>query len=254
MVYLFISSENAQYGDSNNFTVNVNNYLDGLDSSVIQFRLLKCMIEGGIQNVSTNNVLWINQTYLNPPSPPVDTEYSIIIPPGNYNINTLATAIQTGVRTSTSMAQFTCTANSSTGLLTLATNNSSYVFEILGGNQYPLNINEIIGFDSNSSTQSESSITSPNIIDLSGCDKILIRSNITRGTVFWDRLDAYSDIVDVIYPQQSGYENIVYEPIRPLLHSTQGMSTINFRLTDGNGNLIRLNGKNWSMLLEIITD
>lgn len=251
MVYLFLSSENAYAGSANNFTVNVNNYLDGIETNVKQFRLLRCMIEGGIFNVGADaNVLYYEVNYI---PGPTTTDLNVTVPPGNYNINTLAAALQTLMVAAGHLpVGFTVTPNTATGQIVFATNDTDYTMTILGGIAQPLNINEIIGFSSSTDSTTDSTLTSPNIVDLSFCDKILIRSNITQGTVFWDAVDNYSDIVDIIFNTASGFGNIYYEPIRPLLHTTQGMSTMTFRLTDEDNNLLALNGKNWSLILEII--
>lgn len=242
-MYVLVNSDNREVGTASNFIVSVNNLIDSTAFQFKNFRVLRCQIKGAIYNVNDlNKYLSFEQTLVpGGLDPPVSSDWSIAIPNGNYNIQTLATALQAQLRGDTGVNSYTVTSSDITGKLTIqASNDGTVVFQIKGGATYPNNINKVIGLRDVTYTAVQS-ITSETVVDLSYCDEIRIRTNLSRASVFSDDNDQFVDVCEVIYNASSlGFQNIVYEPLRPLELQYNSIASMSFAITDKYNNTLDL--------------
>lgn len=248
MKYLSIDSVNRQTDSvsSSDFVANVSRLEDNVRFT--QMRVISVLIPGSFYNINnTNRYLTIEQTFTDPPNPPVVTDYTISIASGNYNIATLAQQLQASIRANTNMVNFTVTYSETTGKLTLNSGSASYYFS-LGPSNY--SILEVLGF-ANDDTLSVTSITAPNVVNLSGYKKLYIRAN-TGLNVYSDREDKFTNILAVVPNTVAPFENIDIEFTRPLVMDCAGLSSLRIKLTDEAGRVIDLNGQNWSMIIELL--
>jgi hypothetical protein len=205
----------------------------------------QCYIHISVQNVSiphsfyncnsSNNIL---RYYLN--SAP-DVIQTIVIPVGNYNVNTLKSHL------ANVMTGFTISYNSTTNKYTFS--NTSTDFTILSSSTCLA----LLGFKNSVSLSSTNkALTSTICCDFTTAKAILIgssfpSSNITKSINTENNIIA-SFPVDVLpfglltYSNHNNYRFNTYANI---------MSSIALRLTDQNGTLLDLNGCDWSMTLQL---
>lgn len=260
-MYIVINSKNRTSGTPANFTTRLNNMIDQSYGRFKKFRVLKALIKGSIYNVNaTNNLFVVESTTVNISPTPNDTyDYQFAIEPGNYDINTLASALQTQLRTMSNGSLYTVTSSLITGKLTIDSGSDTILFQLMGG--YDRGINNVLGFP-NTDSAVQRSLTGSYSVDLAYPSEIHIRSNVSSSSVFSDGLNSYgvnavtdgfTDICEVIYPNQISYDNIVYEPIRPMEIGFASLTTISIRITDSNDNVLDL-GANMqtSLVLQLI--
>lgn len=205
----------------------------------------QCHIYISVQNVSiphsfyncnaNNNILRYNLNS-NP-----DQIITLVIPPGNYNINTLRTFLQS------SMGGFTIGYNATTNKYTFINNNTD--FTILSSSTCLT----LLGFKNNISISSLNKILISSLCcDLSTTKCIYIgssfpSSNISKTSKPDNNIIA-SFPVDVLpfglltYSNHNNYRFNTYANI---------LSSIALKLTDQNGYLLDLNGCDWSLTLQL---
>jgi hypothetical protein len=205
----------------------------------------QCYINLSVQNVSiphsfyncnsSNNILRYN---LN--SSPSEI-LTIVIPAGNYNVNTLKTYL------ANSMTGFTVSYNATTNKYTFYHNSSD--FTILSSSTCLA----LLGFKNNVSLSSSSrTLTSTICCDFTTTKCILIASSFPSSNIS-KAINSDNNIiasfpVDVLpfglltYSNHNNYKFNTYANI---------LSSITLRLTDQNGNLLDLNGCDWTITLQL---
>lgn len=250
-MYLLLNSKNRTYGTSSDFTVSLGRFLDKYRFRA--FRIMRVLIKANIYNVNeTNNVFYFSQEDNTDPLNPVIDDFIIQIPFGNYDLDTLVSVLQNLMRTETGHGQYFVTANEQSGKITFALTLANFDFQISGGAGFPNNINEVIGFR-NVTYNYVDEITGDYACDFTYCNEIHIRSNLSTSTVYSDYDDAFTDICEIIFNTDSGFELINHEPLRPIACDCSNVGSVNFRVTDEDNNTLNLNGKDWSILIELIS-
>lgn len=239
---LLFSSKHRISGTPSNFIVNVNNFVDQMRNiEGSRARLTKYLIKGELYNVNDyNNALEISYTVVNtPPTPNDEYDYTIFVNKGNYDIITLAQQLQTQIRTATGVNAITVTASLTTGKLTFATNSNNLI-AINYTPSYPM-INKVIGFK-NANYLASTSLTSEYAVDLSYPSEIHIRSSLAAGSVYWDQKDLPTDILAIIYPDETSFVNINNDNVvRPItVTNVVPVASLDIRLTDSNNEEIEL--------------
>jgi len=205
----------------------------------------QCYINISVQNVSiphsfyncnsSNNILRYNLNEL-----PSEIQ-TIVIPGGNYNVNTFKSYL------SSVMTGFTLTYNSTTNKYNFYHNSSD--FTILSSSTCLA----LLGFKNNISLSSSSrNLNSTICCDFTTTKSILLcssfpSSNISK-SINSDNNVISSFPVDVLpfglltYSNHNNYRFNTYANI---------LSSISLRLTDQNGDLLDLNGCDWSITLQL---
>lgn len=169
---------------------------------------------------------------------------TVSIPVGNYNANTLITAIKTIVNN----VNFSVTINKITGVLTFSYNSS---FIIYTDNTY--SISKILGFYSLASgfNSVTNAITAPYPLNLLGIKKINICSSKLTTNNYVSGSGSTS-LISCISVDQPAFGLIIYQ--------TQGnkyslgnkeISKIDIQIFDENFNLINFNNIDWSLLFNV---
>lgn len=235
-LYLNSSSADRYNNDSN---CDVEFYLPLIEANS------QCYIHISVQNISipysfyncnsSNNILRYN---LN--SSP-DEIITVIIPVGNYNINTLKSYLQSV------LTGFTLSYNSTNNRYTFY--NSTTNFTILSSSTCLA----MLGFKNNISLSSVNrTLTSAICCDLTTTKAIYICSsfpsvNISKAKVSDNNIIASLpvDVSPFSLLTFSNYNNYRFNTFANI------MSNLAIRLTDQNGNLLDLNGCEWSMTLQL---
>lgn len=245
-MYLLVNSANRLSNSisSTDFFVNCDRLNDKLGFS--SMRILRVYINGSFYNInSTNKYLTISyyDTLGN------DYENTISLPDGNYDVNTLKTKLQQSIRDESGLlSQFTIEYDAISNKYTFKTNNTT-TFQF-NKSVFNNSLLPVLGFE-NKDTLVANIITATHMVDFSGYDNFYVRCPSAGLNVYSDKLDQYTDIVCIVPLNTSPFENVMYEPLRPLTIQTSGFAQLQFRLTDKNNRLIDLNGGDWEMLIEI---
>jgi len=181
------------------------------------------------------------------------------IPNGNYTTSTMSAALKTAME-AVMGATATVTYSSVTNKFTLVHSGTSFFVDTAGAD----NIAYMIGFEED--LASATSQTSDTAIDLSGPKHLVLKSTIL--TQFSAEKNITSSALAAIYVTNTGVsDNILHTiPVNaqptgvtldiPLRTSSIRLNTqlvfqnnIDFRLEDDEGNLLEMNGKEWSAKL-----
>ncbi len=184
---------------------------------------------------------------------------SAIVPNGNYTTGTLTTALKTAMEAILGVTA-TVTYNSTTNKFTLVHSSVSFFVDSTGAT----NIAYAIGYETNVAASTTS--TSDKVVDISGPKHLVLKSSIL--TQFTAEKNTTATGLASIYVAETGVsDNILHTiPINaqptginldiPLRTSAIRLNTIltfqnnlDFRLEDDEGNLLDLNGKEWSIRL-----
>jgi hypothetical protein len=173
-----------------------------------------------------------------------DPTQNLQVPVGNYNANTLITALKTLIND----ANFLITISKINGKLTFQYNKN---FIIYTDNQY--SIGKILGFDLN--TSYSSTVTNPHIINalyplnLLGIKKINISSSEIATSNYLSSLGNTSLLASIPVDQPS-YGLIVYENKSNYQHNIKNIdiNKIDLFITDEDNNLINFNNIDWALL------
>src|SRR5208283_474176 len=112
---------------------------------------------------STNNILNF--------SPNSTGFVTITIPPGNYNVTTFISALQTAMNAAGGGQTYTATISTTTGLLTITANAGNFIIDNTSAIQY------IMGLSGLGTTTSTASVfIAPNVINLTGTNAVNISS------------------------------------------------------------------------------
>ena len=174
--------------------------------------------------------------------------YSIVIPPGNYNYNSLVTQMTTLFTANGHTFTMSLNRNSNILSMTYTSNGvwteiqSSSIYYILGFN--PNTIYNIVG----------NTITFPRLFNLLGQKKLKIYSSNISVDSFDSVNTATNNLLCTISVNQPGFNLIIYTNIDGLYAHMRNryLSTVDIQIKDELGNLINFNGINWTMTLNLI--
>ena len=176
------------------------------------------------------------------------TNFSIVVPPGNYNYTSLVTQM---------LSQFTL--NGHTFSMTLNRSSNILTMTLTAGGTWNTlsssSISSVLGFASNTAyTITANTITFPFLFDLLGIKKLKIYStNISVDSV--DSVgNATNNLLCTISVNQPGFNMLIYSNIDGLYSHIRNkyISTIDITITDENGNLVNFNSVGWTMTLNLI--
>jgi hypothetical protein len=167
------------------------------------------------------------------------TIYTVVITPGNYNVYTLQTFLQSN------MTNFTISYNPVTNAFTFT--NSITNFTILSSSTcLPL-----IGFLAQDNISTTFALVSNRAVNLAQIRCICVNSNLKTNNINKSTLNNFSTICSI--PVSVAPYSIVsfanHNNFR-VNTFTSTISTIAIKLCDQNGNLIDLNGSNWALTLQ----
>lgn len=184
---------------------------------------------------------------------------SSTVPVGNYTVSTLTAALITAMDDILAGTTSTVTYNSTKNKFTL-TNDIAFTVDVVSAN----NIAYVIGFEEPglSSTSHESD----SVVDISGPKHIVLKSSIL--TQFTAEKNVTANSLSEIYVVNTGVSDNILHTI-PINSMPSGVNldvstrsnfirmntlmkfqdNIDFRLEDDEGNLLNLNGKEWSIKL-----
>jgi hypothetical protein len=176
------------------------------------------------------------------------TNFSITIPPGNFNFTSLVTQMTTlfAVNAHT----FSMTLNRNSNILTMALTSGGTWNTLSSSSIY-----SVLGFAANTSyTITANTITFPFLFDLLGIKKLKIFStNISVDSV--DSVgNATSNLLCTISVNQPGFNMIIYSNIDGLYSHIRNkyISTIDITIKDENGNFVNFNNVGWTLTLNLI--
>lgn len=239
---IFVNSNNAslKINDTLNSDCIFNlNHIDLDDAKLIYVSVQTAQIPYSFYNCDDyDNLLVLNTS---------GNDYNIIIPEGNYNVNTLATQLIASILSATGLT-FTITFNSLTNTYSFSTSQNftfkkeSTCFELLGfenGNDYSSTLNTLL------STNSVNFFTIKNVlVEVSN----LITDNVTTGD---DNNASILASIPIASSQGSiiSYSNIFN--IKNRINSIKNFTSLHVRLLDDDLIPIDFNGVNWSITLQV---
>jgi hypothetical protein len=233
-VVLYIDSKHRTSGTSENFTLQLSTNI----AKIQQVEVISAEVPYTFYVINSTNcaISWSSGA----------TVYTANVPVGNYTITTFLPALQTAMNAV--MAGFTVTYSTVTFKITFA---NATAFSILGTST----ISDIIGLSG--TTASAASVTLPRVFNIGGPKYLLIRStkltqpkitrpflNSTQNNILY-KIDINGSPGDILV-EKNLYTNMLKYGVR------QTIRTIDFQLTDDNGNLIDLNGLDWSLTLNLV--
>ena len=173
--------------------------------------------------------------------------YSITVPPGNYNFNSLVTQMTT-----------LFTVNGQTFTMSLNRNSNILTMTLTTGTWNQINSSSIyylLGFDPNTTYNIVgNTITFPRLFNLLGQKKIKIYSSNISVDSFDSVNTATNNLLCTISVNQPGFNLIIYTNIDGIYAHMRNryLSTIDIQLKDELGNYLNFNGINWTMTLNLI--
>jgi len=176
------------------------------------------------------------------------TNFSITIPPGNYNFTSLVTQMTT-----------LFTSNGHTFLMSLNKNSNILTMTLTSGGTWntidPSSIYYILGFNASTVYNIISNtITFPNLFNLLGQKKLKIYSSNISVDSFDSVNNATNNLLCTISVNQPGFNLIVYSNIDGLYGHMRNkyLSTVDIQIKDELGNFINFNNINWTLTLNLI--
>lgn len=175
------------------------------------------------------------------------TNFSIVVPPGNYNYNTLVTQMTT-----------LFTANAHTFTFSLNRNSNVLTMTLTGGTWNQINdssIYYILGFNANTTYNIvANTITFQNLFNLLGQKKLKIYSSNISVDSFDSVNTATNNLLCTISVNQPGFNLIVYSNLDGLYAHMRNkyLSTVDIQIKDELGNFINFNNINWTMTINLI--
>jgi hypothetical protein len=173
--------------------------------------------------------------------------YSITVPPGNYNFNSLVTQMNT-----------LFTANAQTFTMSLNRNSNILTMTLTTGTWNQINASSIyyiLGFDPNTTYNIVgNTITFPRLFNLLGQKKLKIYSSNISIDSFDSVGSATNNLLCTISINQPGFNLIIYTNIDGLYAHMRNryLSTVDIQIKDELGNFINFNGINWTMTINLI--
>ncbi len=184
------------------------------------------------------------------------SEYEIIVNPGNYTPSELVAAIQTPL--SAISTDLTVSYNTNTGLFTFSTSSAAFGLDASEINNL---LTSVMGYPLGLYAASTSPKTSSNVANLTGPKYIQIVSTALSYQSSFEPSSTNTNVKDVILRipiKVNSFDMIVYENYNEnnlIPYGREIPNIIDISLIDEQGNPINLNGCEWSFnLVAIFTD
>lgn len=232
---VYVDSGLRTSGSSSNFTIDLSNQVNNANN-YDRIVMTSCSIPKSFYTIdTTNNTFTLTELGIN---------YTVTLPIGNYSYSTVAVALKTAldsasghgwiysVSTSQLLGNLTFSVTANSGQPSFNFTSSRMAF--------------IIGFDQDTYAFSANTLTSPNVVNLQLTSSIDVNSNWVAGK---------NNILSSISPDYASYAIISYNEQNPAFVSRElsgrSLTTVQFWLTDTQGNQLNLNGLNWSMVIVV---
>lgn len=173
--------------------------------------------------------------------------YNIQITLGNYNYNTLVTAMTTAF--TVNGHTFTFVLNRASNILTMALSTGTW------NNILPSSIGVVLGFSPTTTyTIVANTIIYPNLFDVMGPKKLKIFSSNMAIDSYDSINNSTTNLIETISVNVPGFSLILYQNIDGTYGHlrTHYLSTVDIQITDENGNLIDFNGVGWTLTVVLI--
>jgi len=174
--------------------------------------------------------------------------YNVIVPPGNYNYNSLVTQMTTTFLANGHTMGFSLNKNSN--ILTMTLSGGPTWNQITASSIYP-----ILGFNSNTIYNIVgNTITFPNLFSLLGQKKLKIYSSNLAVDSFDSVNSATNNLLCTISVNVPGFDLIVYSNLDGLYSHMRNryVSTVDIQIKDELGNFINFNNINWTMTINLV--
>ncbi len=197
---------------------------------------------------STNNVLTFN-----------NGANSITLTPGNYNGSNLCSEIITQMDAEFPGQSPTAVYSIITSKITIGKSIAFTIDAFDAGDLTPSTLAPLLGFTVD--TASATSVTGATVANISGAEYLLVRSTYLTNLLNTKTVYANNTYQNVLMhlPISEGPGNIIiYRPEWAIKTnykaSIKSTDSIDFQLTDKNGNVIDLNGLSWSIQLFLLIE
>jgi hypothetical protein len=235
-IVLYIDSSHRSSGTSVNFTLNLGSSI----SKVLEVEVIGAEIPFTFYGItpSNNTIAWHN-----------GSDYIATVAPGNYTVAKFVTAL----RMTVVQAGWNVTYSAQTYKLTF-THSNPFTIDLANG-AGSTTMTRVIGIGAQSALAT--SAVMANAVNVSGPRYLLIKSRaLTRPKITRPFLNQIQD--DVLYKvtiqggpgdilvEKNTYPNLLRYGVR------QTIKNIDFQLTDDQGNLIDLNGQDWSLSVNLL--
>ena len=173
--------------------------------------------------------------------------YNIQVTPGNYNYNTLVTAMTTAF--TVNLHTFTFVLNRASNILTMTLSSGTW------NNILPSSIGVVLGFSSTTTyIIVANTIIYPNLFNVMGPKKLKIFSSNMAIDSYDSINNSTTNLIETISVNVPGFSLILYQNIDGTYGHlrTHYLSTVDIQITDENGNLINFNGVGWTLTVVLI--
>jgi hypothetical protein len=174
--------------------------------------------------------------------------YTVTVPPGNYNYNSLVTQMTTSFVANGHTMVFSLNRNSN--LLTMTLSGGPIWNQITASSIY-----YILGFNSNTIYNIVgNTITFPNLFNLLGQKKLKIYSSNLAVDSFDSVNTATNNLLCTISVNVPGFDLLVYANFDGVYSHMRNryVSTVDIQIKDELGNFINFNNINWTMTVNLI--
>jgi len=173
--------------------------------------------------------------------------YNIQVTPGNYNFNTLVTAMTTAF--TVNAHTFTFVLNRASNILTMTLSSGTW------NNILPSSIGVVLGFSPTTTyTIVANTITYSNLFDVMGPKKLKIFSSNMAIDSYDSINNSTTNLIETISVNVPGFSLILYQNIDGTYGHlrTHYLSTVDIQITDENNNPIDFNGVGWTITIVLI--
>jgi hypothetical protein len=175
------------------------------------------------------------------------TNYSIIVPPGSYNYNTLVTQMTT-----------LFTANGHTMVFLLNRNSNILTMTLSTGTWNQINdssIYNVLGFEPNTTYNIvANTITFPNLFNLIGIKNLKVSSSKISLDSYDSKNTATTNLLATISVNVPNFNLIIYSNLDSLYSHCRSkyISTIDIQIKDDVDNFVNFNGVAWNITINLI--
>lgn len=167
--------------------------------------------------------------------------YTIIIPQGNYNVNTLLAYIKTR------MTNFTITYNSTLNKFGWAHPSNEFGFIKAGSTAFKL-----FGIDANGQSSNGQFLASANVCDLMPVKSLCIQTNLATGNINKANPQAINTLCMLpINVGANGLLTYINQTNFSTNLFTNTLSQIEIKICDQSGNHLMFNGGSWTLTIQI---
>lgn len=238
-IVLYLDSKFRTSGTTTDFSITL---ASGVNK-VLEAEIIGAEIPYTFYGVTVNNnrLVWTGN----------GVPYMCTVTPGNYTVNQFVTALQTSMNAQQS--GWTIVYSARTYKLTFA-NAAAFTIDLTNASG-TTTMQRVVGLSAPTVTSTSATMT--DAVNVSGSRYLLIKSRaLTRPKITRPFLNSAQD--DVLYKvsiqggpgsilvEKNAYPNLLRYGVR------QVIKTIDFQLTDDQGNVIDLNGHDWSMSVNLI--